>query len=273
MRSVAPIADDAGLDARTDAAILAAAKAGTISGAAVVVLGREAASFVPRARDLGLPIGLHLCLTECRARVARHRHLVDAQGTFHGGKDRLHRVGPPAPDAADEIGAEVAAQWDALSELGATPAFLNGHHHVHAVPHVARAAAPVLRSRADASTWVRRPWTPAAELPADLAHLGETAVRSAIDEAYAAQRAPDAFVGMRFARRGDGADAGSELDALPAHVPWVEWMVHPGARPGSAFTSSPAREAEAALFSSRARIEDLLGRYGAGLAPVPRFAP
>lgn len=154
VRVLTVIADDAGLDPHTDDAILAAARAGTVHGAAVTATGRTAVLFVRRALREGLPVGLHLDLTEGRPLSGCLPGLTDAEGHWPGGKSAL----ASAPATTESLLAdELHLQWRRLVRAGAQPAFVNGHNHVHALPPVAHALCAALDAMADERVWVRVP--------------------------------------------------------------------------------------------------------------------
>lgn len=139
VRVLTVIADDAGLDPHTDDAILAAARAGTVHGAAVTATGRTAVLFVRRALREGLPVGLHLDLTEGRPLSGCLPGLTDAEGHWPGGKSAL----ASAPATTESLLAdELHLQWRRLVRAGAQPAFVNGHNHVHALPPWPMPSAP-----------------------------------------------------------------------------------------------------------------------------------
>jgi len=226
-------ADDAGLHARMDDAILRCAAAGVLRNATVVANGPCASSFVRRARELGLDLGLHFNLTAGRALAGPARTLTDAHGNFDGDKRALwRRASAGALDPA-ELRAELEAQWDAL---GFEPSHLDGHNHVHVIPAVQEALAGY-------RGWVRASW-----------EAGDDARPDGWPEEFdawaeAVHRGPlrtCAFRGFRFSREPTRAVLLAELSCDDAVV---ELMAHPGARPGSAFAGAPARDEEAAVLA------------------------
>lgn len=261
LRHLHIVADDAGLHPGTDAAILACARAGTLGAAAVVAGGPTAARFVAAARRLDLELGLHLDLTEGRPLGGALAGLTDREGRWPGGKDAL----AAAPDAAvAALAAEVRRQWRRLVHLGARPTFVNGHNHVHVLPTVARALARALDAPGGLcrrTGWVRVPRCPE-PLPDDLVEVVTPAHLTTLEQVTQAFRHPDAFVGMRTAATGGREALDAELAGVPAEASWVEWMVHPGARPGTAFTEHAARDAEACLLGEPATLDACLATHG-----------
>lgn len=257
-RILTVIADDAGLDPHTDDAILAAARAGTVHGAAVAATGPTAVAFVRRALREGVAVGLHVDLTEGRPLSGCLPGLTDAEGHWPGGKSAL----AAAPLASELLLAdEIQLQWRRLVRAGARPAFVNGHNHVHALPPVARALCHALDAMADEQVWVRVP-RPLLATPHDLTGTLSPAHLDELEGALARRPHPDAFIGM--ATMGDPCPAAlaTELDTVPRTARWVEWMVHPGARPGSRFSGSPDREREARWLMEREPLERLLRDRG-----------
>lgn len=225
-------ADDGGLAASSDDAILRCARAGLVRSATVVAGGPTAEDFVRRARGAGLDLGLHLNLTQGAAVAGPARTLTDADGRFLGPKARAwERAARGELDPA-EVLAEVRAQWERLRALGAEPTHVDGHNHVHLFPAVREAL-----KRIAGDVFVRVPQAGPPSLPAVL-----------VDWARAMKgpwRTLDRFTGYRFSER---ADEASFLEDLGTAGSSVEFMVHPGSRPGSAFSESPLRDREAALL-------------------------
>ena len=183
-------ADDYGYAPGYDRGILEAARAGAIDAASAMVLRRcDPAPLL----DTGTEIGLHLEI----------------------GRDA------PRAEAEHELGRQLL-EFERLFKR--PPAFIDGHHHCHAMPH---AAAVVAGAAA------------AAGIPVRSVSEGHRSLLRAEGVAT-----PDLLVG----RLGPEEPARpAELDRLPGGV--TEWMVHPGhADPaiGSAFDAE--REEDLALL-------------------------
>ncbi len=168
-RTLTITADDFGLHPSYDRGILEAAAAGAIDAAGVMVL-RSPDRLGPLLSS-GVAVGLHL----------------EAEGG----------------ELTEESG---LAQLERFRHLAShPPAFLDGHHHCHAAPSVARAVAAIA------------------------AGLG-VPVRS-VDGAHrrilrdAEVSTPDLLVG-RYEERDPVIPA--ELLEPPRSARWIEWMVHPG---------------------------------------------
>jgi len=135
-------ADDWGIDAATTEAIAQSFTDGRVTSATAMVHMAGSARSASMARELGLPLGLHLNLSEpfnanrvpsaVRERQARLARRFD-----EGGRRRLRWM--PAPTIRDDIEMCVRDQIDAFAELhGALPTHVDGHMHVHVSPTVAR---------------------------------------------------------------------------------------------------------------------------------------
>jgi len=229
-------ADDAGLAPSTDDAILAAARDGIVRSASVAANGPTAEEFVARAIAAGLDLGFHFNLTEGPSLAGPHATLTDARGRFAHAKAELWRRAVRGAIDAAEVAREMRAQWDRLRMLGAEPTHVDGHNHVHLVP----AAREALRGL-PAGLFVRAPLDrvpPPPVFPPELARWAREP---------GPWRRTDRFTGYRFAEEPSESVFLASLDAAAAVT---EFMVHPGAREGSAFASSAARDRETATLTS-----------------------
>ncbi|MFI5403672.1 MAG: hypothetical protein ACHQ1G_12110, partial [Planctomycetota bacterium] len=82
-------------------------------------------------------------------------------------------------------------------------------------------------------------------------------VRHLPGAADARGRRTDRFTGYRFAAE---PSASSFLESLEGLSGAVEFMVHPGARPGTPFTSDAARDREADVLASESLADELARR-------------
>ncbi len=229
-------ADDAGFDRATDDAILRCGR--IVKNATVAVNGPTAAEFVARAQ--GLDLGIHVNLTEGMSLKGPHKTLTDGEGRFSYGKEEFWNRARRGEIDPFEVRREVRAQWERGEALGIRATHVDGHNHVHVLPAV-REALPK-------NVYVRVPLDRVP--PPPFLHLPWAA--------DARGRRTDRFTGYRFAE-----EPAEEvfLASLEGAAGTVEFMVHPGARPGSPFTSSPARDRETLVLSS-ASLADELARRG-----------
>ena len=139
-------ADDFGLARSVSTGIIDVYQAGQLSSTTLMVnmAGTEEAVDLAE-RHPGLGVGLHFNLTEGRP-LTDARSLIDSDGAFllRGELIRRSIRGRVQPS---EITRELTAQLDRFVSLGLTPTHLDSHQHVHMVPTVFRAMAPVLRER------------------------------------------------------------------------------------------------------------------------------
>jgi predicted glycoside hydrolase/deacetylase ChbG (UPF0249 family) len=251
MRWLVVNADDAGFHRCSDAAILACARHGLVRSATVAVNGPTAEDFVRAAKAAGLDLGLHLNLSEGRGLGGPHRTLTDRLGHFLGKAEAWRRAAAGELDAG-EVRREVEAQWARARALGFEPTHVDGHNHVHLFPAVREA----LRAGAR-GIWVRVPLGGVPGLPPECARWAA--------ELEGPWNRTDAFTGHDFARA--PAEA-TFLGSLVSAAATVEFMVHPGARPGTAFTASPARDRETQVLCAAALLQEV-GRRGFGVASFP----
>lgn len=131
-------ADDLGQQAERDAAILRLHALGAISSATLVVNGPHAADVAIQAISQGLPLGLHLNLSDGHA-VHGRSSLTAADGQLRG-KTGLREALDRGDIAAADLDAEILAQLACFQTLtGQTPTHLDGHHHCHVALAVAAA--------------------------------------------------------------------------------------------------------------------------------------
>lgn len=250
-------ADDAGFDAGTDRAILATVREGPVRSVSVVAGGPTSAAFLESLEGSAASFGWHVNLTEGRALSGVRQHFANAEGVFDHGKRALWQRALDEQLDAGAVREELEAQYTWFLEHGVRPVHVDGHNHVHALPQVAAALdgiCPALPRRATrplhANGGGREP------VP-HLAFLGEGVPRGT--------GLP--LVGFEFATEPSRARLKEELGRVPEDLQAVEFMVHPGARPGSPFTEDPARDREREVLAARGclRLLEELGWTPAGL--------
>lgn len=144
MRKVIINADDFGLCAPVNRAIVESFRAGNLTSTTMMVAmpgteeGAQLAAENPR-----MAIGLHFCLTEGRP-LTNAASLIDGEGNFlERGvlmkKLLLGRVQPA------EVAAEFEAQYNRLVALGIRPTHTDSHQHTHMNPVVFGAMLPLLK--------------------------------------------------------------------------------------------------------------------------------
>ncbi len=125
-------ADDFGLDAQNNHAILAAFEQGLLSSSSLMpnMPGFEEACELAEAHDLLGLIGLHFNLSEGRPlsrAMAACRRFCGDDGSFRG-RGRVARLSSPDAQAVEE---ELNTQFDACVRRGIRPIHLDSHHHYH----------------------------------------------------------------------------------------------------------------------------------------------
>ena len=98
-----------------------------------------------RAVDVGLPIGLHLNLTEGITLSGKDSTLCDPITLVMRGKAGFREAWKNGKIHPDHVINEVKAQMEKFRELvGAYPVHFDGHQHVHVIPSIASLIAPSL---------------------------------------------------------------------------------------------------------------------------------
>jgi predicted glycoside hydrolase/deacetylase ChbG (UPF0249 family) len=131
-------ADDWGYDVPTSDAILKRFRDGAISSTTGMVFMDDSERAAEIARSEGLPVGLHLNLTQVYtgsgvpddARERQARLAAKLSGS------KLHRW-VYDPLMRRDIQTTVREQFDEFAKLyGCAPTHLDGHHHIHVIPNV-----------------------------------------------------------------------------------------------------------------------------------------
>jgi chitin disaccharide deacetylase len=244
-------ADDLGIDRRRDDGILAAFKQGKLSHASLLVNGPDSERAAMLAKAAGLPLGLHLDLTETPpvADAREVRTLVDSAGRKHG-KWEFFRLCLEGAIAQGDVRRETVAQVEKFRALtGAYPSHIDGHNHVHVFASVA----PVLVQLAPGfgARTVRIPTQRGIHFEEPKAQIYYDHVCAAAEHAHdlfrsARIRSTEAFFGLEtMGARMSSTSLENALRGIRG-ARTAEWMTHPGFRSseGDAFNSSPEREHE-----------------------------
>ncbi len=285
-RRLVVTADDAGMDGARDAAILRAFDRGILRAASCVANGPTLDAFLAEAASRpGLSLGLHLNLTE-GAPLADGRAftLTEKRGRFLGDKRELWRRAVAGEVDALEVERETTAQWRRLRAAGVEPDHVNGHHHVHVLPHVSEGVVRALVALGrPAFVRVPREQAPPAGFPPveepalplgtalltgprvsllRAGHGGLVALSVHAERLRAALggslRATDGFFGVAWSTAPSRELLLHGLASRPAGV--VEAMVHPGrfASRTAGFSSDPRRDQELEVLvdpATRAAVE------------------
>ncbi|MCZ4496850.1 MAG: hypothetical protein JWM25_1433 [Thermoleophilia bacterium] len=213
-------ADDWGLDAPTTDAIETCFRAGRITSATAMVFMADSQPAAARANELGLPVGLHLNLSQPYTAAgvpegveARHARLT----TRFGDRGRRWRRWAPSPGASSVIAQIVVDQLREFEALyGSPPTHVDGHKHVQVSPSVARA--PAL-----AGIMLRRAFTDPPGTPAPLRVARAVRHRIALGRTPGTDRLLPLWT-LREDLRAGRLPAGLALPLTDV----VEVMAHPG---------------------------------------------
>lgn len=140
------IADDLGLDEATNLEIERSHREGSLTGASLMLGQPGSAHAVAVARrNPGLRIGWHF-------------HACDSQPLTRkrwpwGRSPALAGIALLLPSARALVRQEIRSQWDQFRASGLSCSFINGHHHLHIHPFIAREMRAVVSP--DFAGWVR----------------------------------------------------------------------------------------------------------------------
>lgn len=287
-------ADDLGSGPGRDAGILELFAAGAVTSASLLVNGPTAAAAATAAVAAGLPLGLHLNLSEGQPLTGGDA-LAGADGRLRGKSGARRALAAGDIDAA-ALAREIRAQFDAFVALtGELPSHVDGHHHIHVEPAVAAVLAPIM-AREYGVCCVRLPRQRGlAEIALDAAdaefdpdfHGAVAAAAEAAAPVFAAHGvySTTAFLGQSTmggrlrAETIAAALAGlaAELRPTPENPLAVELMVHPGypehgdeTGDFDDFARSPARAHEMAVLAGADWLAAVAGWQRCSYRELPR---
>ncbi len=226
VRLVIVNADDFGLVASVNEAVIAGYRAGTITSATLMPNGTAAEGAArAAAQEPGLGVGLHFTLTHGMPVAPAGRSLVDREGRFISRRDLLRRSLTGALRRGD-IERELRAQLSRLHGLGIEPTHVDGHQHVQVIPVVASVVAAVARERGLPVRLPNAAWGAGAglrRLPQGLA----LTVLCALAGSAGLRPATSMFTSI-FDLRSAPIDASTYVRLLGRSIaPTIEVMVHP----------------------------------------------
>jgi hypothetical protein len=228
-------ADDLGLWPSVDRGIFAAWSAGAIGNSTVFANAPVLEDILAQARDLGLPVGIHLNLTYGRplSDPTEIPSLITPAGEFM----KRQRWSLPLP--AEQVRRELTRQAERVLAAGWRPSHLDTHHHVHTYPEV-------LATVTEMACGLLLP------------------VRSISDEMRDALRnagipTPDHFSMVFYGERATADTLISLVETCPGGI--LEIMTHPGyADPALPSSYREARERELAALTDQQWQEYLRAR-------------
>jgi len=133
-------ADDFGLSPQVNAAVEEAHRNGILTAASLMVAAPAAADAITRARALpNLRVGLHLALVEARPALPGSEipDLVGPDGWFRRDTARFGADLFFSPRMRQQLGREIAAQFDLYRRTGLPLDHVDAHQHFHLHPTVA----------------------------------------------------------------------------------------------------------------------------------------
>jgi len=134
-------ADDLGLWPSVDRGIFDAWSAGAVGDSTVFANAPALEDILARARDAGLPVGIHLNLTFGRplSDPAEIPALVTPAGEF------MKRQAWTLPLPTEQVWRELNRQAERVLAAGGRPSHLDMHHHIHTYPEVLAAVIALAR--------------------------------------------------------------------------------------------------------------------------------
>ncbi|MHB9025798.1 MAG: carbohydrate deacetylase [Armatimonadota bacterium] len=125
-------ADDYGINPQVNQAILDAWAQGAIGDSSMMATTPNLPALIARAREAGLPAGIHLNMTNGRplSDPAELPAFMTPEGTFINHREWT----PPLP--IEQIRLEFRRQVERVLALGWQPTHLDSHHYIHLYPEV-----------------------------------------------------------------------------------------------------------------------------------------
>jgi predicted glycoside hydrolase/deacetylase ChbG (UPF0249 family) len=224
-------ADDLGYSNHRDAAIFDLFKRGKVSGASLIVNGPSAEVAAKTALHIGLPLGLHINLTE-GIPLTPCTHLKEEGIMPYKNKFRT-LAKQNAKGFRQDVFAEVAAQLKKFERLTGYPAtHVDGHQHAHVAPNVPSLLAPLFKSKGVRSVRIPEEWvedyewvSPELRLHYHMRYVD--AVASRVVYGTAGLRMNDCTVAM--AMSGTAMTLARLHKCLAGKKGVVEILTHPGA--------------------------------------------
>ena len=142
------VGDDGGYSAAQDGGLLHCFAVGALTHAPVLVNGKTSKNFLQRACSVGLPVGLHLNLTEgCPTSAEGVPSLLAPGGTCMRGKYGFRKALSAGNLSQADLEREIDSQvslFVSLHPTHAIPSYLDGHQHTHVLEGVAQVVARIM---------------------------------------------------------------------------------------------------------------------------------
>lgn len=129
-------ADDHGLNMQRDRGIIEAFERGIVTSSTMIANGTSFTTASAMAKDIGMPIGVHLNLSEEVTLTGPIIGLTDQDNRLPG-KIRMREYLLDANIDRPGIRRELSAQIEKIFAAGLFPGHLDGHQHCHVYPSIA----------------------------------------------------------------------------------------------------------------------------------------
>jgi predicted glycoside hydrolase/deacetylase ChbG (UPF0249 family) len=252
MRRLIVNADDLGSGSERDRGIFQSFSDGTVTSASLLANGPSFISAAATARQLGLPLGVHLNLSEGMPLCGAIAGLTSVAGAFPG-KTELRRFLAGGGVAPAPLHRELAAQIEKILAAGLIPDHLDTHQHFSLYPVMTTILLDLSKKYAIPALRLPVPVEPSladpdGELGADLALYRRLAPAFTAQLRSSGLATPDGLLGMPLLNRLNQATLLAALHSLPAGT-W-ELMVHPGYPDNNSPFSGAARQEELDALTS-----------------------
>lgn len=223
-------ADDLGSGPLRDRGIFAAFQHGIVSSASLLANGSGFSAAAHEVRACGLPVGVHLNLSQGRPLAGAIAGLTDAAGNFPG-KAALRSILRAGHCDRTAIRRELLAQIEHVRAAGLAPDHLDTHQHCLLFPALTGLIAEVAELSGIRALRLPQPAEPADSDPGGAAGREMTLYRRLAPAARqllhsAGLWTPQGLWGMPLLNRLDATTLAATLAVIPAGS-W-ELMTHPG---------------------------------------------
>jgi predicted glycoside hydrolase/deacetylase ChbG (UPF0249 family) len=239
-------ADDLGSGSQRDKGIFRSFTSGIVTSASLLANGPSFATAAQKAFEIGLPLGVHLNLSEGRPLTGALPGLTTKDGLFPGKEGLRRYLSGGQPDPAP-LYRELAAQIERVVSTGVHPDHLDSHQHFCLFPAISAVVISVAKEYA-----VRTLRLPVPAEPARLDPGGALGEELALYRRLAPEykslvcdsgiTTPAGLFGMPLLNRLTGNTLISTLQRIPTGT-W-ELMVHPGTPDHTATFSGVERQLE-----------------------------
>ncbi len=244
-------ADDLGINPQRSHGIFLCHEQGVVTSASLIVNGSDSAAAAKRAGERGLPIGLHINLTEGSpiSKPDAIPTLLTTDGYLLTREDFIESMKRGSIDRM-HIEREIRAQFEWFIEHSGQPTHVDSHHHIHVYPWMTELLIPILDRYS--ISYVRIPEEPLPPFgydidPERLTRAEKISARGKkARELFLAHgiRSTDHFRGLALTGHSSMRNLRHTFNRLPEGT--TELMVHPGSHNphGEAFDRDPQRQTE-----------------------------